>query len=49
METLDFEADQNYAIDVYTNPACDPTFFGEGQTYLELVERHHQREWTCEL
>ena len=32
--TLDSEANQNYAIDVYTNPACDPTFFGEGQTYL---------------
>src|SRR5215212_1348882 len=28
------EANQSYSIDVYTNPACDPTFFGEGQTYL---------------
>ena len=32
--TLDSEANKTYAIDVYTNPSCDPTFFGEGQTYL---------------
>ncbi|HZI32901.1 MAG TPA: right-handed parallel beta-helix repeat-containing protein, partial [Candidatus Binatia bacterium] len=31
--TLDSEANQNDTIRVYTNPACDPTFFGEGQSY----------------
>ncbi len=32
--TLDAAANQSYTIDVYANPVCDPTFFGEGQTYL---------------
>jgi len=28
------DANQSYTIDVYTNPTCDPSWFGEGQTYL---------------
>ena len=32
--TLESEANKNYAIDVFTNDTCDPTFFGEGKTYL---------------
>ena len=28
------DANQSYTIDVYVNPTCDPSWFGEGQTYL---------------
>ena len=27
-------ASQSYTIDLYTNPTCNPTFFGDGKTYL---------------
>jgi CSLREA domain-containing protein len=36
--TLESEASQTYAIEVYANPACDPTFFGEGQTFLDSFD-----------
>ena len=32
--TLFSDASQSYSIDVYANPTCDPSSFGEGQTYL---------------
>ena len=28
------DASQDYAIDVYANPTCDPSFFGQGRTFL---------------
>ena len=31
---LDSEANQDYSIDVFANETCDPTFFGEGESYL---------------
>ena len=31
---LNSDPDQNYTIEVYANDSCDPSFFGEGQTYL---------------
>src|SRR6185436_19161175 len=31
---LDAEPDQNYTIQVFANDSCDPSFFGEGKTYL---------------
>ena len=31
---LNSEANQSYIIDVFANEACDPSFFGEGKTYL---------------
>ena len=31
---LDSEPDQDYRIDVFANESCDPTFFGEGKTFL---------------
>jgi CSLREA domain-containing protein len=34
MGTLQSEAGQSYTIDVFANESCDPTFFGEGKTYL---------------
>jgi parallel beta-helix repeat protein len=32
--TLVSDANQTYSIDVYANQTCDPSAFGEGQTYL---------------
>ena len=32
--TLESQAGKNYTIDVFANEICDPTFFGEGKTYL---------------
>ncbi len=36
--TLVSEANQTYTIDVYASPICDPSSFGEGQTYLGLFD-----------
>ncbi|HET6594678.1 MAG TPA: PxKF domain-containing protein [Anaerolineales bacterium] len=32
--SLESDAGQNFTIDVFANDACDPSFFGEGKTYL---------------
>ena len=31
---LESEANQDYNIDVFSNESCDPTFFGEGKSFL---------------
>jgi len=31
---LDSAPNQTYSIDLYANPSCDPSGYGEGQTYL---------------
>ncbi|MGB7876366.1 MAG: PxKF domain-containing protein, partial [Anaerolineales bacterium] len=31
-------ANQSYTIDIYTNPTCAPSWFGEGQTYMGSFE-----------
>ncbi|HET9907034.1 MAG TPA: PxKF domain-containing protein [Anaerolineales bacterium] len=31
---LESEANQNYSIDVFANESCDPTFFGESESFL---------------
>ena len=34
LESEAAEVGQTYSIHVYANPSCNPSFFGEGQTYL---------------
>ena len=31
---LDSAPNQTFAVDIYSNPSCDPSGYGEGQTYL---------------
>ena len=31
---LESAANQDYSIDIFANETCDPTFFGEGESYL---------------
>ena len=31
---LDSAPNQTFAVDIYANPSCDPSGYGEGQTYL---------------